>query len=79
MRGVRERRRMEAERDMGLAHATAQFTRAKKLEPLSRYLPPNPRRQTGPRPKLLDQVRAIARRTGGLTEEPTHATVTADV
>ncbi len=70
---------MEAERDMGLAHATAQFTRAKKLEPLSRYLPPSPRRQIGPRPKLLDQVRAIARRTGGLVEGDEHAPVAADL
>ncbi|WP_454280481.1 hypothetical protein [Sphingomonas sp. Marseille-Q8236] len=78
MRGAGERRRLDAERDIGLAYATAQFTRAKKLEPLARYLPVNPRRQTGPRPKLLDQVRAIARRTGGLIEDMSDAPVGAE-
>lgn len=67
MRGVGDRRRAEAERDVALAHATAQFTRAKKLEPLERYLPR--RSEPGQRGSLLDRLKTIAVATGGTITE----------
>ena len=66
MRGAVERRRAEAERDIALAHATAQFTRAKKLEPLERYLPG---RDEGPPLSMLDKLKAMVVANGGSIED----------
>lgn len=45
-----------------MAHANAQFVRAKRLEPLSHYLPPPDRDAGG---SLFDRLKEIAARTGG--------------
>lgn len=66
MNGAEQRQRAAAERDIALAHATAQFTRAKKLEPLERYLPRRPSAGGG---SMLDRLKAIAAATGGTVTE----------
>ena len=54
--------RREANNSVALAHTTASFTRAKKLDPLQRYL-----RQpsTAERKPLFDRLKLIAERTKG--------------
>jgi hypothetical protein len=72
MLGARDRRQREAERDLALAHTTAIFTRATKLQPLAHYLPRAP---SDPR-SMLGRLKAIAAATGGTIEgEAQHAEV----
>lgn len=67
MAGAGDRARWAGEQDLAAAHATAQFTRAKKLEPLKHYLA----RWSAKRPKkgeggsMLDRMKSIVKATGG--------------
>ena len=57
MHGARERFRIQSERDLALAHTTAAFTRAKKLERLDHYLRPRTDRIS-----VFDQLKAMKAR-----------------
>lgn len=65
MRGARIRLRREGERDIALAHTSAAFGRAKKLEKLDRYLPKRVPTGTAPKRSMLDRLKAIAAQTAG--------------
>lgn len=60
MDGAHDRLRREAENDLALAHTTASFHRAKKLERLDRYLKRKVEKPVG---SLLDRLKVIAART----------------
>lgn len=62
MMGAQERRRREANDTVALAHSTASFTRAKKLEALPHYLR---RPADADRRSMLDRLKAISARTKG--------------
>lgn len=62
MHGARERFRIRAERDLALAHTTAAFTRAKKLERLDHYLKPRAERTS-----VIDQLKAMRARGAPMT------------
>lgn len=65
MAGAAERARWDGERDLALAHTTAMFGRAKKLEPLARYLPAKAKPKQSAR-SMLAAMKSIAAATAGL-------------
>ena len=64
MGGALDRLRRDGERDLALAHTVASFTRAKKLEPLERYLPARPKTRRGG--DMLTALKSIAAATAEL-------------
>jgi hypothetical protein len=69
MLGAVERRRLEGERDLALAHTTALFMRAKVWRPLSHFLRRGRAPITEERGTMLDRLKAIALGNGGEVRE----------
>lgn len=62
MRGAQQRFCIQSERDLALAHTTAAFTRAKKLERLDHYLKPPAERLS-----IVDRMKAMVAQGAPIT------------